>query len=92
MPRVSLEHKRYMGPHGLLAVAIVVAIVVAFGYWCHEVKRAEDAGAIGTNGTAAATGTPTDSVNANRRRDEAFQGAVAGFLLLFALKHLRQDF
>ena len=54
MPRVSLEHKRYMGPHGLLAVAIVVAIVVAFGYWCHEVKRAEDAGAFGSDGSGGA--------------------------------------
>ena len=91
MPRVSLEHKRYMGPHGLVACAIVVAIVVAFGYWCHEVKRAEDSSEYGSDGSPV-TGPAADSVNANRRRDEAFQGAVAGFLLLFALKHLRQDF
>ena len=98
MAHSSLMRNNITGSHSLVASAIVVAMVVAFVYWCIEVRQAENAGAVGSNGSLPATFTPvagvdhTKGVNSNRRRDEAFQGAVVGVLVLFALKHLREDF
>lgn len=91
MAHSSLMRNNITGSHSLVASAIVVAMVVAFVYWCIQVRDAEDLGAYGSEGTLTSAGA-ADSVNANRRRDEAFQGAIVGVLVLFALKHLREDF
>ena len=100
MAHSSLMRNNITGSHSLVASAIVIAMVVAFVYWCIQVRIAEDAGVVGSNGSLPTAFNPSATVdsdqakgvNANRRRNEAFQGAIVGVLVLFALKHLREDF
>jgi hypothetical protein len=59
--------------------AISVAIVVAFGYWCKEIHNFKDSGGFG--------GAQDDS----EHRRMAFEGAVVGFLLIYAIVHIYKN-
>jgi len=59
--------------------AISVAIVVAFGYWCKEIQNFRDSGGLIPAATSRAY------------RIMAFEGAVVGFLLIYAIVHIYKN-
>ena len=61
---------------------ILVAVIVAFAYWCYQIQEYRDNPQVGVTprGSAAAA-----TANSQEYRKMAFEGAVVGFLLIYAV-------
>ena len=82
MPRVSLEAKNMDNTHFGLAGVMLVAVLVAFDYWCYYVNERR-------KNHPYSPETPSDEKISMDWQDTSFQAAVVGFLLIITVKHLR---
>ena len=62
-----------------IVFTLLVGIIVAFGYWCHEIKEYRD------------NTTQGSAIDAAEDREMAFEGAVVGFLLIYAVVHIYRE-
>ena len=62
-----------------IVFTLLVGIIVAFGYWCHVIKEYRDNTNLGAPLAAA------------EYREMAFEGAVVGFLLIYAVVHIYKE-
>ena len=81
MPRVSLESKQMDNTHAGLAGIILVAVLVAFGYWCYYVNEGREHHAYDPD--------THNEAKIKQWQETAFQAAIVGFLLIITAKHLR---
>jgi len=61
---------------------ILVAVIVAFAYWCYQIQEYRDNKPTGVRPPFIAA---ADRRNAEVYRKMAFEGAVVGFLLIYAV-------
>ena len=81
----SKETNKFMNAHGAIVGLICCAIVVAFVYWCLEVNHQN------SNDTVSAAGL-TEFAKAINARQTAFEGAVVGFLMIFVIVYIKNQY
>lgn len=86
----SKETSKFMNVHGALVGLICIAIIVAFVFWCIEVhhqKMYED--------DYVLSGPDKDEAEffrAVENRQAAFEGAVVGFLMIFVIVYVKNQY
>lgn len=79
----SKETNKFMNAHGAIVGLICVAIVVAFVYWCIDVNEQNS----NDNNIAS-----TNYIRAINGRQSAFEGAVVGFLMIFVIVYIKNQY
>ena len=78
----SKETNKFMNAHGAIVGLICVAIVVAFVYWCIDINDQNKNDNLAGNAYLRA-------VNG---RQSAFEGAVVGFLMIFVIVYIKNQY